>query len=145
MTYVLLHVDLSGLDDAEVDAFADAASSLDLDVIDLAPDLADTGITILISTSVAALATKLAEMAGGDAAERLWDLVRRLWRRDTGQRAIEDRERRISFIFDDAVRQAGPTAMAEMLKVAATVDAIKDGTTLRWSPEIQAWSADQRG
>jgi hypothetical protein len=41
MGYVLLHADLTGLDDEAADAFVGAAADLGLDVIDLAPDLAD--------------------------------------------------------------------------------------------------------
>ena len=68
MGYVLLHADLTGLDDEAADAFVGAAADLGLDVIDLAPDLADAEMIVLISTSLAALTSKLAERFGAGAA-----------------------------------------------------------------------------
>ena len=66
MSYVLMHVDLTDLDPAEVGEFQEAAAELGLDVIDLSPDLPiDPGTTVLISTSLAALLAKVAEIAGG--------------------------------------------------------------------------------
>ena len=143
MSYVLLHADLTALDDAEIDDFAAAAADLDLDVIDLAPDLADTEVIVVISSSLGALVTKVAEIAGDKAGARLWDLIQRLWRRDMGARAIEDRDRRITIVLDDPVRHSGPVAIAGLITVLNAIDAIQDGITLRWNEETGRWSADQ--
>jgi hypothetical protein len=44
----------------------------------------------------------------GRRGRKLWDLIRRLIRRDDKKRAIEDRERRITFVFDEKPTAAGP-------------------------------------
>lgn len=72
MGYVLLHADVTGLDDEAADAFVGAAANLGLDVIDLAADLADAEMIVLISTSLAAMTSKLAERFGAGAGEKLW-------------------------------------------------------------------------
>jgi|SRR5450755_215656 hypothetical protein len=143
MSYVLLHADLTGLDDAAAEAFVDAAADLDLDVIDLAPDLADAEVIILISTSLAALVSKLAERTGAGAGEKLWDLIQRLCGRGRGGRAIEDRESRVTFVFDEQARRAGPAAAAAMISIGEAIDAIADGTTLGWDGDTGQWSARQ--
>jgi hypothetical protein len=141
MGYVLLHADLTGLDDQAVDAFVDAAADLGLDVIDQAPDLADAEMIILISTSLAALASKLAERFGATAGEKLWDLIQRLRPRSTRRYAIEDGERKITFFFDQQAQQAGPIAVTAMIPIGTAVRAIEDGTTLRWDMDTNQWSA----
>src|ERR1700722_2966445 len=125
MTYVLMHVNLDGLDPAEVSAFRKAAAELGLDVIDLTPQLSiDPETTVLISTSLAALLSKLAEMFGADGAEKLWGMIKQLLRRDNKKQAIEDRERRITFIWDKHATQAGPVAIAAMIAIGNAISAI---------------------
>lgn len=142
MTYVLMHVNLTGLDPAEASMFRKAAAELDLDVIDLAPHLSiDPETTVLISTSLAALLSKLAEMFGADGAEKLWGIFRQLLRRDDKKHAIEDRERRITFIWDKHSTQAGPVAIAAMMAIGDAISAIPDGTTLSWDPSMLQWRA----
>jgi hypothetical protein len=141
MGYVLLHADLTGLDDEAVDAFVGAAADLGLDVIDQAPDLADAEMIILISTSLAALASKLAERFGAAAGEKLWDLIQRLRPRSTRRYAIEDGERKITFVFDQQAQRAGPIAVTAMITIGTAIRAIEDGTTLRWDAVTSQWSA----
>jgi hypothetical protein len=140
--YVLLHADLTGLDDEAADAFVDAAADLGLDVIDLAPDLADAEMIVLISTSLAALAAKLAERLGSGAGEKLWGLIQRLRPRSTRRYAVEDGERKITFVFDQQAQRAGPVAVTAMIAIGTAVRAIADGTTLRWDADTSQWSAD---
>jgi len=143
MSYVLMHVDLAEAGPTEVDEFQEAAAELGLDVIDLSPDLPiDPGTTVLISTSLAALLTKVAKIAGGDAAEKLWDLIRRLIRRDDKKRAIEERERRITFVFDEKTAAAGPAAVAAMIALRDAINAIPDGTVLIWDSGALEWHAE---
>jgi hypothetical protein len=143
MTYLLMHVNLAAVPPEEAAAFLEEADSLGLDVIDLAPQLSvDPETTVLISTSLAALLAKLAELSGGDAAERLWSLLRRLLRRDEPKQAIEDRERRVTFVWDDHAVQAGPVAVAAMIDVGAVMSAIPDGTALLWDPITLQWQAE---
>jgi hypothetical protein len=151
MTYVLMHVNLTGLDPAEASAFTKAAAELDLDVIALAPHLSiDPEMTVLISTSLAALLSKLAEMFGADAAEKLWGLLNRLLRRENKENkenkkhAIEDRERRITFVWDEHSTQAGPVAIAAMIAIGNAISAIPDGTALSWDPDTLQWRAGIR-
>jgi hypothetical protein len=145
MTYVLMHVNLTGLDPAEASAFRKAAAELDLDVIDLAPHLSiDPETTVLISTSLTALLSKLAEMFGADAAEKLWGLLNRLLRRENKKHAIEDRERRITFVWDEHSTQAGPVAIAAMIAIGNAISAIPDGTALNWDPDTLQWRAEIR-
>lgn len=141
MGYVLLHADLTGLDDEAVDAFVGAAADLGLDVIDQAPDLADAEMIILISTSLAALASKLAERFGAAAGEKLWDLIQRLRPRSTRRYAIEDGERKITFVFDQQAQRAGPIAVTAMITIGTAIRAIEDGTMLRWDADTSQWSA----
>jgi hypothetical protein len=142
MSYVLMHADLAGLDPAEVGEFQEAAAELGLDVIDLSPDLSiDPGTTVLISTALGALLVKVAEIAGGDAAEKLNDLIRRLIRRENKKRAIEDRERRITFVFDEKATVAGPVAVAAMIALRDAINAIPDGTVLTWDSAALEWRA----
>ena len=143
MSYVLMHVDLTHLDPAEVGEFQEAAAELSLDVIDLGTELAiDPGTTVLISTSLAALLAKVAEIAGGDAAEKLCDLIRRLIRRDDKKRAIEDRERKITFLFDERSTAAGPVAVEAMIALRDAINAIPDGTVLTWDSDALEWRAE---
>jgi hypothetical protein len=142
MGYVLLHADLTGLDDEAADAFVGAAADLGLDVIDLAPDLADAEMIVLISTSLAALTSKLAERSGAGAGERLWSLIQRLRPRSTQRYAVEDGERKITFVFDQQAQRAGPVAVTAMIAIGTAVRAIEDGTTLRWDADTSQWSAD---
>jgi len=145
MTYVLMHVNLTGLDPAEASTFRKAAAELDLDVIDLAPHLSiDPETTVLISTSLAALLSKLAEMFGADGAEKLWGIFKQLLRREDKKHAIEDRERRITFIWDKHATQAGPVAIAAMRAIGNAISAIPDGTALNWDPDILQWRAEIR-
>ena len=145
MTYVLMHVNLDGLDPAEVSAFRKAAAELGLDVIDLTPQLSiDPETTVLISTSLAALLSKLAEMFGADGAEKLWGMIKQLLRRDNKKQAIEDRERRITFIWDKHATQAGPVAIAAMIAIGNAISAIPDGTALTWDPNILQWRVKTR-
>jgi hypothetical protein len=140
MSYVIMHVNMTGLDRAEIDAFYKTAADLDLDVIELAPHLSvDPETTVLISTSLAALISKLAEMFGGDAAEKLWALLQRLLRRDDKKHAIEDRERRVTFVWDEHATQAGPVAVAAMIAIGNAINAIQDGTDLTWDRDIMQW------
>ncbi len=142
MSYVLMHVDLTDLDPAEVGEFQEVAAELGLDVIDLSPDLPiDPGTTVLISTSLAALLVKVAEIAGGDAAEKLHGLIHRLIRRENKKRAIEDRERRITFVFDEKATVAGPVAVAAMIALRDAINAIPDGTVLTWDSGALEWRA----
>jgi hypothetical protein len=143
MTYLLMHVNLTAVPPEEAAAFFKEADSLGLDVIDLSPPLAvDPETTVLISTSLAALLTKLAELGGGDAAERLWNLLRRLLCRTEPKQAIEDRERRVTFVWDDHAIEAGPVAVAAMIDVGAVMSAIPDGTALTWNPDALQWQAE---
>jgi hypothetical protein len=140
MSYVIMHVNMTGLDRAEIDALYKTAADLDLDVIELAPHLSvDPETTVLISTSLAALISKLAEMFGGDAAEKLWGLLQRLLRRDDKKHTIEDRERRVTFVWDKHATQAGPVAVAAMIAVGNAINAIQDGTDLTWDRDIMQW------
>jgi hypothetical protein len=142
VSYVLLHADLTGLDEAAADAFVGAAADLGLDVIDLTPDLADAEIIVLISTSLAALTSKLAERIGEGAAEKFCDLIRRLRPQATRPYAVEDGERKITFVFDQRAQRAGPAAVAGMMAIGAAMQAIDDGVTLRWDSDTCQWSAD---
>jgi hypothetical protein len=143
MSYVLMHVDLTDLDPAEVGEFQEAAAELGLDVIDLSPDLPiDPGTTVLISTSLAALLAKVAEIAGGDAAEKLYGLIRRLIRRENKKHAIEDRERKITFVFDEKATAAGPVAVEAMMALRDAINAIPDGTVLTWDCDVLEWRTE---
>ena len=144
MNYVLLHADLTGLDDEAAEAFITAAADLGLDVIDLAPDLADAEMIVLISTSLAALTSKLAERFGAGAGEKLLELIQRLRPRSKRRYAIEDGERKITFVFDQQAQRAGPIAVTAMISIGIAVRAIEDGTTLRWDADTSQWSADAR-
>jgi hypothetical protein len=144
MNYVLLHADLTGLDDEAADAFITAAADLGLDVIDLAPDLADAEMIVLISTSLAALTSKLAERFGAGAGEKLWELIQRLRPRSKRRYAIEDGERKITFVFDQQAQRAGPIAVTAMIAIGIAAQAMEDGTTLRWDADTSQWSADPR-
>lgn len=145
MTYVLMHVNLTLLDSAEATAFRKEAADLGLDVLDLAPYLSiDPEMTVLISTSLGALLTKLAEISGADGAERLWNLFRRLLRRGERMQAIEDRERRVTFVWDERATQAGPVAVAAMLDIGNVISAIPDGTALTWHAATLQWQAGIR-
>jgi hypothetical protein len=138
-----MHVNMTSLDPAEIDAFHKTAAELGLDVIDLAPHLSvDPETTVLISTSLAALLSKLAEMSGADAAEKLWDLLRRLLRREDKKHAIEDRERRVTFVWDEHATQAGPVAVAAMIAIGNAINAIQDGAELTWDRDIMQWRTE---
>jgi hypothetical protein len=138
--YLVLYADLSGLSDAEADAFADAAAGLGLDVDDLSPRMAvSVEVTVLLSTALAALCGKLAEGFGGDAGEKLWDLLKRLFHGRSGAQAIEDRQQRITFVWDERARRDGAAAAAAMVRIGKAIGAIPDGTALSWDPDRKQW------
>lgn len=140
MSYVVLYADLSELSAAEADAFADAAAGLGLDVDQLFPRMTvDPEVTVLVSTALAALFGKLAEISGEGAGAKLWDLLQRLFRGRRGDHAIEDRQQRITFLWDERAKQDGPIAADAMVAVGDAISDIQDGTALAWDPGTLRW------
>lgn len=140
MSYVALDADLSELSAEEVDAFADAAAELDLDVTALSPSLAiDPGVPVLVSAMLGALFGKLAEDCGDAAGTKLWGLFERLFRRRAGKYAVEDVKQRVTFVWDERARQDGPAAAAAMIDIGDAIAAIPDGTQLSWDPGTGRW------
>jgi hypothetical protein len=142
MSYIVVYARLSGLGAEEAKKFASAAAELGLDVADLYPRMAiDPGVTVLMSTTLGALLAQLAERFGADAATKLWDLYHRLITGHSGKHAIEDRSRRITFVWDKQAEQAGPIAAAAMISVWNMISAIPDGTVLTWDAAELQWCA----
>ena len=140
MGYLVLYAELSELSDAEADAFADAAAELGLDVDDLSPHMAaSVEITVLLSTALAALCAKLAAIGGAEAGKKLWDLLKRLFHGKSGVQAIEDRQQRITFVWDERAKRDGPVAAAAMITIGMTISAIQDGTALGWDSDAKQW------
>lgn len=145
MSYVVLYADRSELSPEQADAFADAAAELGLDVDDLSPRMGvDPEITVLLSTALAALFVKLAETAGTGAGAKLWDLLQRLLHGRIGNRAIEDRQQRITFLWNERAEQDGPIAADAMVAIGNAMSAIPDGTVLGWDPEALRWRPADR-
>jgi hypothetical protein len=141
MTYVVLYADLSGLSPADADDFADAAADLDLDVDDLSPRLGagQEVVTVLLSSTLAEVAAKLAGKVGSDAGAKLLDLLQKLWRRHSGPAAIEDRQHRVSFIWDDKDQRDGLLAANELIRIWDNLGVIRDGTVLAWDSAARRW------
>src|SRR5690349_15859342 len=99
--YLVISADLSHLTEAEADDFVDAAAELGLDVDELAPHLGvSTEVVVLASTTLGAVCAKLIEIASGSAAQKLWDLLRRLLHGKPEPQGIEDGQQRITFVWD---------------------------------------------
>ena len=81
---------------------------------------------------------KLIEIASGSAAQKLWDLLKRLLPGQQEQ-GIEDRQQRITFVWDEPARRDGLVATAAMIRVCQAITAIPDGTVLNWDPEAGQW------
>lgn len=140
MSYIVVYANLTGLGAEEADAFADAAAELGLDVAAFSPRMAiDPEVTVLVSTALVALLNQLAERFGTDAGTKLWDLLRRLLPSHTGKRAIEDRQRLITFVWDKQAEQEGPIAAGAMVSIGNAISAIPDGTVLTWDPATLHW------
>jgi hypothetical protein len=138
--YLVISADLSDLTEAEADAFVDAAAELGLDVDDLPPHMGVAlEITVVASTTLAAVCAKLIAMAGDGAALKLWELIRPLFHRKPGPLAIEDRQQRVTFVWDEHARQDGPLATAALITIGQAVAAIPDGTVLTWDPKARQW------
>jgi hypothetical protein len=139
--YLVISADLSHLTGAEADDFVDAAAELGLDVDELAPHLGvSTEVVVLASTTLGAVCAKLIEIAASSAAQKLWDLLKRLLRGKQEPQGIEDRQQRITFVWDEQAKRDGLVATAAMIKVCQAIAAIPDGTVLNWDPEAGQWS-----
>lgn len=138
--YLVISADLSHLTEAEADDFVDAAAELGLDVDELAPHLGvSTEVVVLASTTLGTVCAKLIDIAGGSAAQKLWDLLRRLLRRKPEPQGIEDGQQRITFVWDEPARSDGLAATAAMITVCQAIAAIPDGTVLNWDPKAGQW------
>jgi len=138
--YLVISADLRHLTEAEADDFVDAAAGLGLDVDDLPPHLGVSAeVVVLASTTLGAVCAKLIDIAGGSAAQKLWDLIRRLLHRQAGPQGIEDVQQRITFVWDEPARRDGPLATAAMITVCQSIAAIPDGTVLNWDPKAGQW------
>lgn len=141
-SYVMLYADLSSLSSEELDAFMATAAEIGVDVDQIYPRMgADPEAIVLMSTTLAALLNKLLDNCGEKAAKKLWELLQQLLRRSSGNRAIEDSHKRISFIFDKRAEQDGALAAEAMVAIGDAVSAIPDGTTLFWNPHTLQWEA----
>jgi hypothetical protein len=137
--YLVISADLSHLTEAEADDFVDAAAGLGLDVDELAPHLGiSTEVVVLASTTLGAVCAKLIDIAGSSAAQKLWDLLKRLLPGQQEQ-GIEDRQQRITFVWDEQAKRDGLVATAAMIKVCQAIAAIPDGTVLNWDPKAGQW------
>jgi hypothetical protein len=140
--YVMLYADLSSLSPDELDAFVATAAEVGVDVDQIYPRMgADPEAIVLMSTTLAALLSKLLDSCGEKAGKKLWELLQQLLRRSNSNRAIEDSGKRISFIFDKRAEQDGALAAEAMVAIGDAVNAIPDGTTLFWNPETLQWEA----
>lgn len=95
------------------------------------------------SAPLTAMFRKLSDDSGLLAAAKLETLLGYLFRTGGGKRAIEDRDTRITFIWDDAAVNDITLASAAMVTVGASLHLIADGALFRWHPDEKRWTANR--
>lgn len=144
MTHVVLYTDLDKVAADEQAAYLEYAAGLGFGIDDLYPRLgiAEDFLTVL-SAPLTAMFRKLSDDSGLLAAAKLETLLGYLFRTGGGKRAIEDRDTRITFIWDDAAVSDTTLACAAMVTVGASLHLIADGAIFRWQPDEKRWTANR--
>lgn len=141
MTDVTLYVDLAGLGERDREAFLAEAADAGLAVDELYGTLGVVSEVItVLSTGLSSVIEALSKDGGGAVGEKLASLLGHLFNRKDRDVAIEDRETRITFIWDaQAKGKDRLAATAAMAEVAAALHLITDRSVFRWDPAAQHW------
>jgi hypothetical protein len=67
-----------------------------------------------------------------------------LFHRRDGEVAIEDRDTRVSFVWDSVAKRDIKLATAAMLDVGGSLHLVTDGTVFRWDAATQRWHAARK-
>ncbi|MEU8003836.1 hypothetical protein AB0B66_21990 [Catellatospora sp. NPDC049111] len=135
--YVVIKIDGSHLDSAELAQVTAIAAELGADVELKQPDAGALELLAAVAVVLAPLAPFFQGMLsrlGEEAAGRLLELVERL-RKDGQDPMIEDIDTGTGFVFDAGARTREAAAAA----VTTDVYRLNDGTELRWDAVRRQW------
>ena len=145
MADVVLYVDLGELDEQQQAAFLTEADKAGFAVDELYGSLGvESQVETVLSTLLSAMINKLAVDWGTAAGAKLAGLLAPLFHRRDGAVAIEDRDTRISFVWDSSAKSHIKLATAAMLDVGGSLHLVTDGTVFRWDTETQRWHAARK-
>lgn len=139
-----MYADLGELTPAESQELTAAGARLGFDVQPLSPRMGlGPEVTVLASTTLAALLANLAAQFGADSGNRLLALIRLLRHGRTGKKALEDRGKRIIVVWDEQAEKDGQVAAAALVRIGDAIAMMPDGTTLVWDHDAVSWGADR--
>lgn len=142
MTDIVLYVELDELEDSQRDVFLGEAAGAGFAVDELYGTLGpESAVETVMSTLLGSMLTKLAQDWGTAAAVKLSSLLAPLFHRQGGEAAIEDRDTRVTFVWNPAAKKAINVASAGMLEVGGSLHLVADGTIFRWDAAAQRWQA----
>jgi hypothetical protein len=145
VTDVVLYVELDELEEQQKAAFLAEADGAGFAVDELYGSLgAESTVETVLSTLLGSMIKKLVEDWGAAAAAKLASLLAPLLHRKDGKVAIEDRDTRITFVWDPAAKRDIKLATAAMLDVGGSLHLVTDGTAFRWDAATQRWYAARK-
>ncbi|WP_433796779.1 hypothetical protein [Actinoplanes sp. CA-252034] len=144
MTRPIVHLDTSSLTDEQFAVVSELLDALGVEGEELSPHLGipdELGQLLVFSTdSLGVLWDAMLATAGGAAAVKLTELLRRLPRRRNARgeqgRVVSVRDDQVAFVVSDAAL-ADEAAMTAMRHVDTA--ALQPGTVLVWDPAARRW------
>jgi hypothetical protein len=145
VTDVVLYVELDALEEQQQAAFLAEADKAGFAVDELYGSLGvESQVATVLSTLLSAMISKLVADWGTAAGAKLTGLLAPLFHRKDGAVAIEDRDTRITFVWDSAAKSDIKLATAAMVDVGVSLHLVTDGTVFCWDAETQRWHAARK-